>query len=67
MKITRESIITGKIRTMDIDVTPIQIAAWRAGGLIQDVMPDISVEEREFIINGVTQEEWDTYFSEEEE
>ena len=30
-------------------------------------MPDLSVNEREFLINGVTPEEWDMYIGEEED
>jgi len=32
--------------------------------LIQDAYPTLSLAEREFLISGVTPEEWDKFFSE---
>ena len=65
MQITRVSMFSGKTNTMEIDVTPEQIAAWKAGQLIQKAMPNLSPSEREFIMTGVTSEEWDAKFDEE--
>lgn len=61
MKITRTSMATGTERTKEIDVTQEQIDAWNAGGLIQVVMPHLSVWEREFLMSGMTEEEWNAY------
>ena len=58
MKIYRKSFVTGKTNCMDIDITPLQYRDWRIGGLIQDVMPHISAEEREFIINNTMKDHW---------
>ena len=63
MQITRRSQMTGVERTLDIDVTAEQIDAWQRGALIQDAMPHLSVDDREFIKTGVTAEEWDQAFS----
>tara|TARA_R100000353_G_C6421805_1_gene173394 strand:+ start:129 stop:344 length:216 start_codon:yes stop_codon:yes gene_type:complete len=60
MKIYRKSFVTGRTNVMDIDITPIQYRDWRLGGLIQDVMPHISADEREFIISGLTKEDWES-------
>jgi|TARA_R100000084_G_C4575110_1_gene111105 hypothetical protein len=65
MDITRTSILSGKTRTKQINVNQSQIDKWEAGMLIQDAMPDVSVDEREFIMTGSTPEEWDLYFNEE--
>ena len=65
MLITRTSILSGKTRTKEINVNQSQIDKWVAGMLIQDAMPDVSVDEREFIMTGSTPEEWDLYFNEE--
>lgn len=62
MKITRESMLTGNVSTMDINVTFEQLDAWDNGMLIQDVMPELTPFEREFIKTGITQEEWDATF-----
>lgn len=65
MKIQKRSKLSGKIREMDIPVTTEQLEAWMNGELIQDVMPNISADEREFLMTGVTPEEWDSVFSDE--
>ena len=62
MKITMTSMISGKTTTRDIDVEPEQVAAWQSGVLIQDAMPELSAPDREFIMSGITQEEWDGIF-----
>lgn len=67
MLITRRSFLTNTIRTKWIDVTPGQIVAWNSGALIQNAMPHLSADEREFIMTGATPEEWDAAFSEEGE
>jgi len=67
MEITRTSIITGTTRTKDLNVTPEQIKAWEGGKLIQDAMPQLTADEREFILTGVTQDEWDKYIKDDEE
>ena len=60
MLIVARSDLTGKISSMDIDVTQEQINEWEGGSLIQDVMPDLTPDEREFIMTGITQEEWES-------
>lgn len=68
MKITRASIISGHIHTMEIDVTEEQLRRWRSGeAYIQDIMPNISADEREFIMSGITPAEWDAMFLEEDD
>ena len=65
MIIYRRSVITNKLNSMDITVTDEQIKKWQEGMMIQDAMPELSVDEREFLINGVTPEEWAKYMGEE--
>lgn len=59
MIITKTSPMTGMINTMDVSVTEFQIARWQGGMLIQDAMPDLSVDEREFIMTGMTPADWE--------
>lgn len=66
MNITRTSMLTGITRTLDIPVTQLQLDRWESGTLIQNAMPDLTADEREFIITGITGEEWDNAFGEEE-
>lgn len=63
MKVTRVSDITMAEHTMQLPVTEDQLRNWlgtedRPGQLIQNVMPHLSKEQREFLISGCTPEEW---------
>lgn len=59
MIIERKSILSGIVRQRDLDVTADQLARWQGGELIQNVMPHLSVSDREFIVTGTTDDEWD--------
>jgi len=63
MLITRTSPFSGITNSMEIAVTQAQLDAWESGTLIQDAMPNLSADEREFIKTGITAEEWDDMFS----
>jgi len=67
MLITRRSPLSGKVNTRDIPVTEPQFADWKAGVLIQDAMPNISSDDREFIKTGITAEEWNAALGKEQE
>ena len=43
---------------MDIPVTEEQLAAWDSGTLIQNAMPNLTPDQREFIMTGITPEQW---------
>ena len=60
MEITRTSILTGIERTQDIPVTQEQLNEWEGGTLIQKVMPELTPSQREFIMTGIVDSEWDT-------
>lgn len=64
MLIERKSLVSGKVHAIDLDVTQEQMDAWSAGMYIQDAMPQLSDGEREFLMTGITQEEWDATFGE---
>tara|TARA_R110000803_G_scaffold151946_2_gene217013 strand:+ start:1417 stop:1635 length:219 start_codon:yes stop_codon:yes gene_type:complete len=49
MNIIVESIMSGKPRAKYIDVTQRQIDAWQSGVLIQEAMPNVSDQDRDFI------------------
>lgn len=63
MKITRKSILSGIEHTLEIPVTQEQFDLWKSGVLIQDAMPNVSAEDREFIMTGITKEEFDNTFN----
>lgn len=62
MKISKISPFTDKLHVMDIDVTPQQLAQLqdRNGPSPKQILPNLSIEEREFLMTGITQQEWDT-------
>ena len=63
MKVQRESIISGQLNTMDLNVTPQQMDRFYGGyELTQNIFPDLSSEEREFLISGMMPSEWDSTF-----
>ena len=64
MIIERKSPFSGNKNVMDIQVTRAQIDAWMGGELIQNAMPNVSADEREFIKTGITPEEWENTFGE---
>ena len=65
MEIARKSVISGIQRTKEIPVNPEDFMAWQAGyGNIQDLMPYLSLDDREFILSGITAEEWNAAFAE---
>jgi hypothetical protein len=63
MNITKTSAHSGITRTFDLDVTEAEILAWQAGELIQNAMPRLDADEREFIMTGITAEEWEEMFA----
>ena len=66
-KIAIKSPLSGKTNTMEINCTADQIRRYNEGQeFIQDIFPELSPEEREFLISGITPEEWDEIFREEE-
>jgi hypothetical protein len=69
MKITRVSRITGISHTRDIPATEEQMKLWDDGNgpLIQKVFPNLSADDREFILTGITPEEWAKHFPPEDE
>jgi hypothetical protein len=62
MKITKVSMLSKIERSLDLDVTAEEIKAWKSGMLIQDAMPRLNENEREFIMTGITAEEWEKHY-----
>lgn len=62
MLVERTSILSGKTTTREIPVKEEDYKKWQAGTLIQYAMPYLSADDREFIINGITPEEWKETF-----
>ena len=58
MLIEKRSVLSGKLHIKQVDVTREQVENWQGGMLIQEAMPDLSIDDREFIQTGTTADEW---------
>jgi len=59
MKVTRKSLFSGNVHTMELPVTLTEVITYFAGTAnIQDIFPHLTDEQREFIKSGITPEEW---------
>ena len=67
MIISRKSIMTGRVNEMDLAITNRQIDRWQSGELIQNVMPHLDDDEREFLMTGITLEEWNQCFGDDDD
>lgn len=61
MLIQKEHIMTGTTRTLELDITVEQFENWQNGMLIQDAMPNLTDNEREFLMTGILPHEWDEF------
>lgn len=65
--IFKKSFFTGKMNSRSVDVTLDEIDEWkRSGKCIQDALPNLTKEDREFLLTGATPEEWNALFGPEE-
>ena len=63
MEITMASAATGSVNTMFINVTEEQLSNYvESDQCIQDALPHLTAEEREFLMTGITPAEWDELF-----
>ena len=69
IQVTRQSIITKKINTMELPITQEHLDIYETVGdiLIQDAFPNLDAEQREFILTGVTPQEWNDTFGGDDE
>ena len=63
MKIQRKSAYSGKVRSKDIPVAPDDWALYETGMVcITEAMPYLSDRDREFILSGIVEGEWEEAF-----
>lgn len=69
MLLRKTSIFTGKEAAMEFpDGIEARIALWkRSGMMVQEAFPDLTDDQREFLLSGSTPEEWDELFKEEDD
>ena len=61
MELYRTSMFSGVEHQMDLPITAAQLRRWEEGALIQDVFPDLTRGQREFIMTGMTEDEWQDF------
>jgi hypothetical protein len=68
--ITKTSPITGKVNAMELNISvghyEQSLQDWENGALIQNAFPTLSADEREFLMTGITPEEWQAAFGDDE-
>lgn len=62
MDIAKRSLLTGKKNSMQFKARPEDFGSWTNGTLIQDAMPYLDTEVREFLISGMSIEEQQSFF-----
>ena len=65
MLITKRSPVTGQMNTLDLNVDLKQMNLFQNGIHIQNAMPHLTPDEREFLISGTLPNEWDLLFDDE--
>lgn len=58
MKLNSTCPFCGFTRQRDLPVTDEQLDAWQKGALIQDAMPQLDPDEREFVLTGICPDCW---------
>ena len=67
MLVTLTSQLTGVMHTRDLNVDAVELYAYMTGEdtrPVQVVFPHLSAPDREFLITGITPEEWNELFGE---
>ena len=71
MKITKTCMLTRQTNTLDINITPSQLERVNnrhsTGEYIQDIVPNLSAADREFLMTGVVDDIWKQRFLQEED
>lgn len=64
MLIRRLSPVTGNVNVMELDITEAQLRELQSPNrrVIQEIVPQLAAEEREFLISGYTPEDWAKIF-----
>lgn len=63
MIVRRKSPMSGKENEMDLPITQEQLDDWTSRRkLIQEAMPHLSADQREFLLTGIMPAEWDELF-----
>jgi len=66
MIIAKCSTITGLAHFAELAITKEQVTAFSNGTKVQHAFPNLSMEEREFLLSGIVPEEWNEAFGDTE-
>jgi hypothetical protein len=58
---------SGKKNTMLLEFYPADMAKWQSGIPIQNAMPYLNPEQREYLMTGYTSEDWAAIFGDDED
>lgn len=66
--VTCKNIFNGKCVTRTLQINPTQLVEWSLNprALVQDVFPHLTASEREFLMTGCTDEDWDAMFGDDD-
>lgn len=64
VSVKAKSLISGETNEMLLPILKEQWDRWQAGEYIQTAMPHLDAAQREFLISGITPEEWAAEFKE---
>ena len=69
IQVTKQSIITKKMNTMELPITQEHLDMYETVGdiLVQDAFPNLDIGQREFLISGITPQEWNETFGDGED
>ena len=69
IKVTRQSVVTRKMNTMELPISQEHLDIYDTVGdiLVQDAFPNLDKGQREFLISGITPDEWNNTFGEDED
>jgi hypothetical protein len=62
VNVVRKSPFSGITHAMNICLDMEDYQAWKSGKLIQNAFPYLSADEREFLMTGITPDEWNSAF-----
>lgn len=62
LRITRTDPFSRQVNTLDLKITAEQWSNWISGMYIQDAMPHLSADEREFVKTGIMPDSWEKLF-----
>ena len=68
IQVTRLSVVTRKMNTMELPISQEHLDIYDTVGdiLVQDAFPTLDKGQREFLISGITPDEWNETFGEED-